>query len=221
MPNWCENRLSVSGKAEGVRKFVETARDGEESLSFAKFVPEQWDDPDYQNGPENHCQGLEPNPNFNWYDWRCAHWGCKWDCSESTVEVSPDGTVATFTFNTPWGAPDAFYRAVAGMFPELSFEAYAYEPGNDYWYAFEGYDGETQGEDTQGIWDTDRVNEAISTRLEEIGIDPSGIDIEALRDQLSVDVDTENYDISEYPNADFIIYEDDEEIKEYAEECRL
>lgn len=220
MPNWCENRMAVCGKAEDVRRFVETAQDGKEALSFAKFIPEDYDDPAYQDGQEKNCEGLEPNPHWNWYDWRCDHWGCKWDCSESYVEVSPDGTLATFTFTTPWGAPDAFYRAITGKFPELSFECYAYEGGNDYWFAFAGADGEVDNEETQGVWDAGRVQESLRAKLEEIGIDPSGIDLEALRDQLSVDVDTENFDISEYPHADFTFFEDDDEIKEYAEECR-
>lgn len=219
MPNWCENRMSVSGSKEAVTKFVEMAKSDKDALSFAKFVPEEWDNPDYQDASTSFCEQLEPSPNFNWYRWRLDKWGVKWDCSESYVEVNPDGTLATFTFTTPWGSPDAFYKTIATMFPDLSFEAYAYEPGNDYWYHFEGYDGEPVGEETQGIWNQEKVNEAIVEQLQELDIDPDTIDLDKLREKLWISIN-EECDISQYPQADFVVENDPDDIVAKCEECK-
>ncbi len=220
MPNWCENRMAVSGTAENVRKFVETARNGEEALSFGKFVPEDYNDPDFQDGLVAHCKPTEPNPNFNWYGWRCARWGVKWDCSDSTVEVSPDGCHATFTFTTAWSAPTEFYRKVAELLPELAFECYAYEGANDYWYHFEAEGGEISFDETRQVWGG-RSEQAIAERLTDMGIDPNTIDLAELRGYLSMDIAYDDYDISEYPEAEFNIFDADDEIAGYCEQCRI
>ena len=47
----------------------------EDVFSFQNFVPQQTDDPRYQNGKEHACATV-----FNWYDWNIDHEvGCKRD----------------------------------------------------------------------------------------------------------------------------------------------
>ena len=41
----------------------------------------------------------------NWYDWRRQHWGCKWNASDSTDNGKE--------FQTPWSAPEPWYRELA------------------------------------------------------------------------------------------------------------
>lgn len=221
MPNWCENRMSVSGSKEAVTKFVEMAKSDKDALSFVKFVPEEWDNPDYQDASTSFCEQLEPNPNFNWYRWRIDNWGVKWDCSDATVDVvgGDEDTVAHFNFTTPWGAPDAFYKKIATMFPDLSFECYGYECGCDYWYHFEGYNGEPVAEETQGIWNQEKVKEAIVEQLQGLDIDPDTIDLDKLREKLWININ-EEYDISQYPQANFVVENDPNDIAAKCEECK-
>jgi hypothetical protein len=41
----------------------------------------------------------------NWYDWRRQYWGCKWNASDSTDNGKE--------FQTPWSAPEPWYRELA------------------------------------------------------------------------------------------------------------
>lgn len=220
MPNWCENRMTVSGSKPAVAKFVELAKSEESVLSFDSLVPQDVNDPAYQNAKEAHAESLEPNPNFNWYDWNIDHWGTKWDCSEATCEVSDDGKAAWFNFLTPWGSPDELYKKLVELFPNLSFECYGYEGGQDYWYHFGGSKGQVEIEETKSVWDESRVENSILDRLSELGIDPDEIDIQQLRDNLCIELNEADSDISEYPYAGFEIINDDDEISELCEECK-
>ena len=79
MPNWTTNRLTVTGPVADVAAFVNDHEvayqndEGEECftpLSFAASVPEPHDP--RQEG-------------YDWYEWRNAHWGTKWDLKGKNV----------------------------------------------------------------------------------------------------------------------------------------
>ena len=113
MPNWCMNRLVVSGNE--VKEFVSHSRidGGSGDFSFSALVPE----PEYENDQQ-------------WYDWRNTNWGVKWDCDGARVEYNGDS--ATISFDTPWNPPFAWLRKVSGMYPGLTFQNFAGEPGMNY-----------------------------------------------------------------------------------------
>jgi hypothetical protein len=50
-----------------------------------------------------------------WYDWRCKHWGCKWDIHDVEVDYQKAGNLVHMTFVTPWGPPDAIYNKLCEM----------------------------------------------------------------------------------------------------------
>lgn len=85
MPNWCSNMLKVEGKAEHVRKFI---------LDNFKYSL----NPYSKNRRAYYVLDFEvllPTPVDNmidgWYEWRIAHWGCKWSpCFEQYISLIID-----------------------------------------------------------------------------------------------------------------------------------
>ena len=52
-----------------------------------------------------------------WYEWCVAHWGTKWNASESKWEDKN-----TLTFLTAWSMPGPIYYQLKSVFPNVSFE---------------------------------------------------------------------------------------------------
>ena len=50
-----------------------------------------------------------------WYQWRCSHWGCKWDVWDVEVDYQQAANLVHLTFNTPWCPPDAIYEKLCEM----------------------------------------------------------------------------------------------------------
>ena len=64
----------------------------------------------------------------DWYEWRLAHWGCKWDAAH-TSEADLDGDLVTLRFDTPWGPPVGVIDAIRERWPEANLSAFYHEPG--------------------------------------------------------------------------------------------
>ena len=142
MPNWVFNTVTISGDKHALNSFMERAEQpyemwGEtrsEKLSFWNFVrPEDSIlDEYFGNEREGLSLGERLHHNTNhWYDWNIRNWGCKWDASDVYVQDHiDDDTVRYLEFNSPWGPPIEAFRAMAGLYPELTFEFhYAEEQG--------------------------------------------------------------------------------------------
>ena len=56
---------------------------------------------------------------FDWYNWNCSVWGCKWDASSD--EGTYNGDEEEITFETPWSPPEGVIREMANRFPDLEF----------------------------------------------------------------------------------------------------
>src|SRR4051812_36437608 len=99
MPNWCHNTLTVTGEPNDVKSFITKVRgDDTRPLTFCAHVPE----PNYDAEPADESSKFP-----DWYDWRWAHWGTKWDTSfdEELRRPSVDTTkpgVAVYKFSTAW-----------------------------------------------------------------------------------------------------------------------
>lgn len=69
----------------------------------------------------------------NWYDWRLANWGCKWDadcygCEFQVRETTgPDRVNVSIHFTTPWSPPSAWFASLCdalmsqGVYMELRY----------------------------------------------------------------------------------------------------
>lgn len=123
MPNWCVNRLAVSGPTAKVKSFVEAVTDEHGGLDFQKLVPM----------PE----AVLNSKGDKWYDWALANWGTKWNVADESnpvtveVEASDDkDSVGVWDFATAWSPPVPFVQKASLGFPELLFAIYFDEPGN-------------------------------------------------------------------------------------------
>lgn len=135
MPNWCHNKLIVSGDKEEVDRFIEENRgkegDGDEQvLLFSKSVPE----PEYKEKSDG-------GPFPDWYKWRIQNWGTKWepDCgSPGFIEIKTSEVggseikSATYYFETAWGPGYEWLQKTAPKYPKLRFCLIYGEPGGDY-----------------------------------------------------------------------------------------
>lgn len=81
---------------------------------------------------------------INWYDWRIKNWGCKWNASRSKVKDLNDDKVLC-CFDTLWGLPEAWLRALAEKNVEFRCE----------WIEEQGFHGEYISDGKGEFFDND------------------------------------------------------------------
>ena len=146
MPNWCENRVAISGDSEDIKTFREAAfKDGK--FQFANLIPmpeelnitagslgkgtfEQVDLEIKQD------QNIKKYGYKDWYDWSNAVWGTKWDIEAE--DKNNDDEFINLEFATAWGPPVGVYEYIKDKFPSLDISWFYDEPGMEY----AGYLGE-------------------------------------------------------------------------------
>ena len=71
----------------------------------------------------------------NWYDWRNANWGTKWEVCEfygvDRSYINDDESQITVGFSSAWGPPLEAYQRFLDKHPVI-LEARYYEPGCDF-----------------------------------------------------------------------------------------
>jgi hypothetical protein len=75
-----------------------------------------------------------------WYEWRCGHWGTKWNAYHPEIADNEDGSLHA-SFDTAWSFPFPIFQELVAAFPQLLFEGLAYEPSCDFHITFEGRSG--------------------------------------------------------------------------------
>lgn len=121
IPNWCECLLKVTGPAEEIIKFRGAAKgrgpnpapnDEEDPLSLHALVPQP---------AEFKEKGSD------WYNWRLANWGTKWDVDSRIVQE--DKELVEYGFDSAWSPPMEWLAKVGPKFPDLSFRLWYAEGG--------------------------------------------------------------------------------------------
>jgi hypothetical protein len=117
MPNWCSNKLTITGPQADVQSFKEKAagrcpwskpeETEVEVLNFHSLVPV----------PE---EVLKAGYEVAGYDWERANWGCKWGADETTI-LDEGGNCITYEFYTAWSPPIEFLQTVAVQYQQLQF----------------------------------------------------------------------------------------------------
>lgn len=154
MPNWCENRMVVSGPEKAVAAFLEAAKkthpDGtvaQLSLDALVPMPKALAGPEFPFGktPEEieawrqetaarEAENQKTYGHKDWYSWRVQHWGTKWDVDASAeFEILParksDHTRAEIRFDTAWAPPTDALKTAAPSHPEVRIKLTYEEPG--------------------------------------------------------------------------------------------
>jgi hypothetical protein len=108
MPNWCENRLAISGDVADVKTFIKKGLDENGNWNLDNYYPMP---------KELHDNG--------WYYWRIANWGTKWDVDAQDVNEDDD----VIYFLSAWSPPCEWLDKVATDNPHLSFRLTYVEGG--------------------------------------------------------------------------------------------
>lgn len=194
MPNWVKNRVTFNCDEETWKKICDTlltkGENGHDAVDFDRIIPQ----------PEFHGD--------EWYDWRCAHWGCKWNATSTVVLAEHE-----ILFETPWHHPSPVIAKLAEMFPDAEIDHFF----ADEFPLFVGYDSYSAGEmcasecwddDHNGIYeecwgfpllreDDDEIDleDSVTDALRQRGLSTCDEFVKAIVERVQQDADTEwNYD---------------------------
>ena len=114
MPNHVMNKLTMEGNSQKINEVIEFLGG---KMDFQKILPM----PEELEGTKSPVD--KPNKELikkygydNWYDWRCANWGTKWNAyslGEEDAEIN--------SFYTAWSTPQPVIEALAEKFPDVAF----------------------------------------------------------------------------------------------------
>jgi hypothetical protein len=106
MPNWVQNKLTVTGPSEGVLRFAEAvlSPDRTSALRFAQL-----------GSPPDTASASDLN------EWRRGEWGTKWEPED--VRVAEDSTAnrILYEFLTADAPPIPWLQIAASRFSDLRF----------------------------------------------------------------------------------------------------
>ena len=132
MPNWCNNTLTIQGPTDTVKPLWDEAQKTG-LLNAIKPMPKELEDTTSPT-PDDKVQPIVDGFD-NWYDWRVANWGCKWDVDTEGLEYhdNGDGTASIAGwFDSPWGPPIEAYNTFCDDNDGCHLESFYEEGGMDF-----------------------------------------------------------------------------------------
>jgi len=112
MPNHCANQVTLTCPSEESARAIKTYLAGKESLfDFNTLIPEPAALLE-STKDEATLEELRARYNHdNWYDWRYANWGTKWNSYVCELDDSQikQGQL-DYRFDTAWGPPNGICR---------------------------------------------------------------------------------------------------------------
>lgn len=160
MPNWCENRLSITGSHEQLQQLLTAVQheDGQGYQLLQHFAPRP------------------ANQDDNWYAWNNANWGTKWEDTDTRL-VYNVSTELLFGFESAWSPPVEAIITGSKLYPDLTFTMTWHEGGCDFWGALacrngeheliEGYISEIAGM-TAVDWDSENRSQQLSDNYDRL-----------------------------------------------------
>jgi hypothetical protein len=124
MPNWCENEVMITGDKELLDFIQLNSRYSDNEFSMERFRPTPPQVLENKSGisedKEAIAQAVLGNTNYeydNWYEWRIANWGTKWDLADLNVDRS-ERTIF-LNYNTAWAPNIPFWTYFSNVYPSL------------------------------------------------------------------------------------------------------
>lgn len=141
MPNWCSNILTLThtDSAE-IKRAVDAFSRGNLMQEFYPCPQDLLDAVSGNVGPAGSPEQIAHEAKTaenelrygytDWYDWKVANWGTKWDvggagCDEP--QYTEGDTSVTLYFDSAWTPPLEFYSWIEDM--DFGVDALYYEPG--------------------------------------------------------------------------------------------
>jgi len=141
MPNYCNDTVKITADKATIKKIEQSLNSKNDDTGFLNVLY-----PMPKELAETVADGsrreklIKKYGHSDWYGWRTANWGTKWEVSESysTPEISADGETIEFGFDSAWAPPIGAYEHFLSQNKDASLFATYYEPGCDF----------------MGIWDS-------------------------------------------------------------------
>ena len=111
MPNHCNNEVTLKCRTEEVALRIKAHLAGKDSLfDFTSLIPDPQELLESTDDPEIQASRIAQYGHQDWYGWRSANWGTKWNSYECTLDDSGirDGELI-YRFLTAWGPPEGIY----------------------------------------------------------------------------------------------------------------
>jgi len=165
MPNWCQNDLEINGPKKDIDDLLEKSKGEESEFTMQGLVPcpqqliDQVEDHFTQEENESDDDFKKRIEMINkrqygardWYYWRIANWGTKWDVSVDEV-TRDDDEYAFMWFDSAWSPPIEYISRISKIYPQLRFKLSFMETGSD----FQGHvifsNGELTDEESHEVW---------------------------------------------------------------------
>jgi len=160
MPNWCYNRMNVTGDRDSLVKLTEAiTRKHDSSLAettmgveqvdydltvlfpvpeelriSAVFFNTETDDPEHQELLKKYEANKAKYGHTTWYDWCIENWSTKWSprIEEWTINDYPNGSEIYAYYETAWSPADGLICEVSKQFPTLLFTVSSDEEGRSF-----------------------------------------------------------------------------------------
>lgn len=182
IPNWCSNTTEVLGPEKDVRELLRLAQQEQYQIKEVDGELESWTPVFSMNGVipmpshllhtsathgkdgefANAIAGNQTIDYSDWYSWRLAHWGTKWDFNSDGVYLSPitvqdDNASFDLSYDTAWSPVCDFWLQVSKKFPSLRIDVRYYEEGMNFIGQAIFEDGETLADECGEITSEDYV----------------------------------------------------------------
>ena len=151
MPNWCNNSITIQGSTDTLKPiWEETQNSG--LLNAIKPMPTELEGTTSPSPKEGTPQPLVDGHD-NWYAWRIANWGCKWDVDSEGLEFTDNGdgtSTITGWFESAWAPPVEANNTFLDDMDGCTLHADYHEPGMDFAGIYT--DGDDQYLEGLGEW---------------------------------------------------------------------
>jgi len=118
MPNWCYSSIEFEGPENEIKEILKT------EIDFEKICPTPKELFNLEEIPEKtrisaEKENIKKYGHANWYDWRVANWGVKWNPTgkHKTITLTSP-TKINATIITAWGLPLVILKKISLMNPQ-------------------------------------------------------------------------------------------------------
>lgn len=134
MPNWSSSKVTIQGNVSELESILEQCVSEEKPFSFEKFIPTP-EGLDGEGSFNDLIASMQADPETfefkDWYSWRIAFWGTKWDLDENTiVDVSKLGDgVLQIEYYSAWSPALNFWKNFSKLYPSVTIVDRYFELG--------------------------------------------------------------------------------------------
>lgn len=105
MPNYCHNTLIFNSDKDTILQLKSDIINNDNMLSFEKLLPTPVELITKNIKSNDELLILQQKYGYdNWYNWRIANWGTKWDAIDSVINFEDQNNI-NISFETAWCPP--------------------------------------------------------------------------------------------------------------------